>query len=227
MTDSDYVKSTAYRLGAALCGIASADRFKDAPQGFHPRDIYPACNSVIVFATRLPHSLLASATPVPYSHFVGVDRKKNDDIALHLSLHLEDRGVKALPIPSSDPYTDWDSENQRGQAILSLRHAGHLAGLGTIGKNTLLTNKTYGNMIRLGAVLTNIHIDSDPVDDQPACIDDCSLCMDNCPTSALDGTTTNQKQCRSHFQINIADKFTITQCNTCRKICPNHTGTGK
>lgn len=37
------------KLGADICKIAAVDRFKDAPKGFHPRDIYPECQSVVVF----------------------------------------------------------------------------------------------------------------------------------------------------------------------------------
>lgn len=35
------VKQLAYELGADLCGIASIDRFDDAPKGYHPLDVLP------------------------------------------------------------------------------------------------------------------------------------------------------------------------------------------
>ncbi len=50
--NSDAVKAMSGRLGAELCGIASVERFSRAPQGFHPNDIYTACKSVIVMASR-------------------------------------------------------------------------------------------------------------------------------------------------------------------------------
>ncbi len=49
MIDSIFVKQKAMKLGADICKIAAVDRFKDAPKGFHPRDIYPECQSVVVF----------------------------------------------------------------------------------------------------------------------------------------------------------------------------------
>ena len=39
---ADDVKTAAVKLGADLCGIASVDRFTEAPKGFHPQDVLPA-----------------------------------------------------------------------------------------------------------------------------------------------------------------------------------------
>lgn len=52
------IKQFAYGLGADLCGIALADSFKEAPKGYHPRDILPECQSVIVMACRFPRESL-------------------------------------------------------------------------------------------------------------------------------------------------------------------------
>ncbi|MDR0271819.1 MAG: hypothetical protein LBI27_00680 [Clostridiales bacterium] len=41
---SDDTKKIAHDLGADLCGIASADRFGEAPEGFHPCDVLPSCS---------------------------------------------------------------------------------------------------------------------------------------------------------------------------------------
>ena len=69
-----------------------------------------------------------------------------------------------------------------------------LAGLGKIGRNTLLINKDYGNMIWLGAVLTSLTLDGDPIVSYQACVPDCSLCIDKCPQNALDGIILDQKR---------------------------------
>lgn len=54
MIKAEEVKSIVRSLGADLCGIASLDRFEDAPEGFHPSDVFPACKSVVSFACRFP-----------------------------------------------------------------------------------------------------------------------------------------------------------------------------
>lgn len=46
------VKEIMKSLAADLCGIASLDRFTSAPEGYHPTDVFSACQSVISFAYR-------------------------------------------------------------------------------------------------------------------------------------------------------------------------------
>ncbi len=145
--DAGYIKQKTIEKGAVLCGIAPVDRFVDAPKGFHPRDIYPDCKSVIVFASLFPFSTLQCNTNVPYTFVRNMMVDRLDRISLLLTLELEQEGINAVPIPSADPCEYWDENRKHGRGILSLKHSAHLAGLGVIGKNTLLVNKTYGNMI--------------------------------------------------------------------------------
>ncbi len=37
-----------FALGADLCGIASIDRFANAPKGYHPLDVFPACLQILL-----------------------------------------------------------------------------------------------------------------------------------------------------------------------------------
>lgn len=53
--------------GADLCGIASIDRFADAPKGFHPCDVLAACKAVVVFAKKFLKGTLYCKTTVPYT----------------------------------------------------------------------------------------------------------------------------------------------------------------
>ena len=65
--DSNYIKEMAYSLGADVCGIGSIDRFKEAPKGFHPLDIYSEAKSVILFGKQFSASLFDANTNVPYT----------------------------------------------------------------------------------------------------------------------------------------------------------------
>jgi hypothetical protein len=51
------IRQVVLSLGADACGFAAVDRFEDAPEGFHPRDIYPDCRGVVVFLKRMPKGL--------------------------------------------------------------------------------------------------------------------------------------------------------------------------
>lgn len=213
------IKSLLLSLGADVCGIASADDFCDAPSGFHPRDLFAGCKSVIVFAVALPSALYDADTRIVYNHANNGCITKVDQIALEASCRLEAEGIHCIPVPCDAPYEHWEAERLRGQGILSMRHAAVLAGLGGLGKNTLLINKTYGNRLTIGAVLTDIALESDPRTES-LCINSCRRCLDACPQKALDGITAQQNLCRPHAYGTNARGFSVCNCNRCRTVCP-------
>jgi epoxyqueuosine reductase QueG len=125
---------------------------------------------------------------------------------------------------SADPYDYWDADQTHGRGILSLKHAAVLAGLGVMGKNKLPINRHFGNMIWLGAVLTDVGYDPDPAVSAEVC-GNCSICLDSCPQGALNGETIDQKRCREHSISVTEGGGWVLSCNICRKVCPNHNGT--
>jgi epoxyqueuosine reductase len=223
--DSKEIKDLIINLGADLCGIASEKRFLDAPEGFRPTDIYSKCKSVIVFAKRMPSESLFAENCVPYTHINAIITREVDELGMYIALELEKAGIKAVPVPSDDPYEHWEPERSYGRAILSMRHAGYLAGLGVLGKNTLLINKDFGNMIQIGVVLVNIELDEDPLANYEGCLLNCNLCIDSCPQKALNGKTVNQELCRPISNYKNEKGFFLKKCSICRKICPNALGT--
>lgn len=224
LIDSVKIKITARELGADLCGIASAESFHDVPAGYRPTDIYSKCRSVIVFAKRMPPESMFAENCVPYTNLCNIIIRIVDEIGFKLCEALEEMGIGAVPVPSDDPYEFWDKERRYGQGILSMRHAGYLAGLGVISKNTLLTNMKLGNIIQIGAVLVDTSLDPDYPAEYRLCPDNCRLCIEACPTNALDGKTVDQKKCRPLSNFRNERGFVLKKCNICRKICPNYAG---
>lgn len=224
MMNANEIKSTAWELGADICGIAPVDRFSSAPKGFHPNDIYNDCHSVLVFAKKLPIESLFASSCIPYTYINRVIIEEVDGLTLTLSRKLEYLAVKNVPVPSDDPSEYWEPHRSYARGILSLRHAGQLAGLGVLGKNTLLINDRLGNMIQIGALLLNLRLEGDPIATYEACKEDCQLCIRSCPKSALDGTTVNQKACRSLSNYRNERGFVLKKCWECRRVCPNHSG---
>lgn len=218
------IKSTALELGADICGIAPVDRFSCAPKGFHPTDIYSDCQSVLVFAKQLPAESLFASSCIPYTYINRVITEEVDGLTLSLSRKLENSSVRNVPVPSDDPSEHWEPDRSHARGILSLRHAGYMAGLGVLGKNTLLINDRFGNMIQLGALLLNKKLQGDPIAVYEACKEDCQLCIQSCPQSALDGTTVNQEACRPRSNFRNERGFLLKKCWKCRSVCPNHSG---
>jgi epoxyqueuosine reductase QueG len=220
----DIIKGIIFDLGADICGVANVDRFSEAPAGFHPKDIFPNCKSVIVFGIALPKGLTQIEPRLIYGHFNYGSCPPIDWIALKTAKEIEKLfGVYAVPIPSDGPYEYWDSEKLEGRGLISLKHAAVLAGLGALGKSTLLLNEKYGNLLTLGAVLTELDLASDPLAEN-VCIDGCDICIKSCPSHALDGTRADQAKCRPHTYGKNARGFDTVKCNTCRTACPMRFG---
>jgi epoxyqueuosine reductase QueG len=98
-----------------------------------------------------------------------------------------------------------------------------LAGLGKIGRNTLLINDRFGNMIWLSAVLTTLELRPDPPAAYEACIPSCALCSKACPVNALETEFMKQQICYDHAYSNDSGREVIS-CWTCRKVCPRLLG---
>jgi epoxyqueuosine reductase QueG len=213
------IKEYILSLGADECGVANIDRFSEAPACFHPGDILPDCKSVIVFGIALPKGLTQVGSMI-YGHFNYGTCTDVDRIAFKASKEIERLyGGHAVPIPSDGPYEYWDADELEGRGLISMKHAAVLAGLGALGKSTLLLNKKYGNLLILGVILTTLDLDSDPIAEN-ICIESCSLCIQNCPSQALNGERVNQSKCRLNTYGTNARGFDIVKCNKCRAICP-------
>jgi epoxyqueuosine reductase len=224
MISKEKIKEIVLSKGVDLFGVASVERFENAPKGFHPKDIYAKAKTVIVFAIKLPTETLYADNPVPFTHMNHLAIQKMDLITYDVSAELDKNGLKNILIPTDDPYLYWDNDKQEGRAILSLRHAGYLAGLGRLGRNNLLMNKDYGNMIQIGALLTNEKFESDPLADYEVCPPNCRICLDICPQRALTGDTVIQKNCRPISNYKTEKGYTIKKCFECRKRCPRVSG---
>lgn len=218
------IKKVALDSGAHTCGIADISRFSGAPEGFHPRDVFSQCKSVVVFIKQMPTDVILAENPVPYTHTAYKMYEEIDRIAMELCRFFQRNSIKAVLIPADVPYLSWDQEHMHGKGILSLKHAAVLAGLGIMGKNTLLINEELGNMVYIGAVLIDESVEPDPMVDGFRCPDNCRRCLDACPQQAMDGVTVNQKRCRERSFFKAGRDWDLYACSECRKVCLYRTG---
>jgi len=104
------------------------------------------------------------------------------------------------------------------------------AGLGWIGKHTLVLNKNVGSWFFLGEVLTNIPLPINKVVAENKC-GDCTACLTVCPTDAFVAPyTLDATRCISYLTIelktSIPEEFRepignrVFGCDDCQAICP-------
>lgn len=104
------------------------------------------------------------------------------------------------------------------------KHAAVAAGLGRIGKNTLVSTSEYGNMLWFCAVLTRAPLEADPMLSGDPCPEGCSICIDQCPPQALGSPEMQQMPCLTHaFRFDKMGILTFN-CHLCRSQCPNCLG---
>lgn len=219
--DSSQVKKIAFSLGADLCGVAGIDRFDGAPEGYHPCDVLPSCQSAVSFACRFPAGVLSCRTAVPYTTVRNSITAKMDAIALDLCIALDKEGVTAIPIPTNE--SQWDTRTERWRSIVSQKHIAQAAGLGTIGRHSLLITPQFGSMVWLGAVLTEARLEPDALLERLC--SDCSLCVEVCPVNALEKQEIKQQCCWDYaFGENPETKNWEISCHKCRDICPYNLG---
>jgi epoxyqueuosine reductase QueG len=215
------ISEAARFFGADIVGIASVERFEKAPKGFHPKDLMSNAKSVLVMGKYFPLGVLkgnskAAVTRVYETLFIALDQ-----CAYRLSTLIENQGGQALPIPADVPYYSWDKRKQCGRGDLSHRHAAVLAGLGSLGKNSLLLTPDFGNRVNLTSVLTNVPLVENPPFGRDLCISGCDLCLRSCPANALRGDgTVIQKECRKLHSITTGRGFRLFACWECRRVCP-------
>ena len=214
------VKEFALENGAELVGIAPVERFEGAPAGHHPNDILPDAKSVVVGARPIPASVFESSA-TSYQLVLDVAHRKLDLLATHVALFLENKGGKAIPVPSDEPYLHWEAERRYGRGDLSHKHAAQAAGIGKLGKNSLLLTQQFGNRVHLVSVITNIELTPDSVMEWEPCPAGCTLCMHVCPSNAIgEAQRVDQTLCRSVMIQQLPKGTLVEGCWACRKVCP-------
>jgi len=101
------------------------------------------------------------------------------------------------------------------------------AGLGWIGKNTLLLNQKYGSFQALGAIITDADLSEVYKIEGDHC-GSCTSCISNCPTKALEPRQLNRSICLSNLLEEDGMPETIEsipqnyffECDLCQEACP-------
>jgi epoxyqueuosine reductase len=109
------------------------------------------------------------------------------------------------------------------------------SGVGFYGKNTLLITRRHGSWVVLGTLVTDVEIEPSP----PLSLDcgSCRLCVDACPTGALDEPgVLDSNRCLSYWSqapAPIPEEYReplenqVYGCDICQDVCPWNRGVEK
>ncbi len=247
---TDRLKAEADRLGLDFCGVAPAV----APPGYpsflewlargadggldylhrtadlraHPDRLLDGVRSVVMAGFVYAHGSGPEPDPDDPARGKVARYARGDDYhevlwrrleALLAWLQAERPGTAGRAVADSAPLLE--------------RDFARLAGLGWIGKNTMLIGPRTGSYTLLGALL----IDADLRPDRPFTADHCGTCtrcLDACPTDAFDGPyRLDAGKCISNWTIEHRGPLPPESaaqlhgwafgCDICQEVCPwNH-----
>jgi epoxyqueuosine reductase len=256
--DTAWIVHRAKSLGFDLCGVVCADKFPELehtpdwlargyggemkylsdPRRADPRTAMPGVRSIIVcllnYNTGHPLStdpILSGPDDEPrgwVSRYAWGDdyhdvlRKKLDALAAFLR--------ERFPEPfEARAYVDTGPVQERVLA--------KYAGLGWLGKNTLLLNQTLGSFFFLGVILTTLDLEPTLGAGElppPDLCGSCRRCLDACPTQAfVEPYVMDAQKCISYLTIELRGAIpeqyrepmgnNVFGCDICQDVCPwNH-----
>jgi epoxyqueuosine reductase len=115
------------------------------------------------------------------------------------------------------------------------REAAARSGVGFYGKNTMLITRRHGSWVVLGTLITSVALEATPPLDTDCGA--CTLCIDACPTGALDEPgTLDATRCLSYWTqapAPIPEPYRaplgaqVYGCDICQDVCPWNRGVEK
>lgn len=206
----------------------------------HPNSVLEGCKSVVMLA--MPYASNPLTIPRKHSPVSSSDHAENTSpsssackIGNYATGQVDYHSLirQRLNQLTSALETMYPGSKHRGvvdTAPLLERDFAKLAGIGWIGKNTLLLNRADGSYFFLAALLTTVELAEDSPFDADHC-GSCTACLDACPTDAfVEPRILNAAKCISYLTIEfrgiipneLSEKMDdwVFGCDVCQMVCP-------
>lgn len=185
---------------------------------FDPSVLFPNLKSILVLGQS-------------YYNKEWLDNKYGVSIySLGRDYHKEMKSrMKRLILEIKKIYPDCNARPFVDSAPVLERYFAKNAGLGWIGKNTCLINKSKGSFMFLAEVFLDVELDFDSPFTKNHC-GNCTRCIDACPTQAITPDGIDSNRCLSYHTIEsselIPDNIVaqmgnqVFGCDVCQSVCP-------
>lgn len=223
---SNLIKETALASGLDLVGIAGADPF----EGYRWQESVMRDPSLtltdaraIVIVGVCEKGLAPSNPPSNRSGRIARSYATGHEFNLTVEVEpirklLRNHGYKAEICPGGI-----------ADSTIPLKLAAIRAGLGWQGKHSVVITKEYGSFVTWGGVITNAPLSPDEPEEKTGC-GKCRLCMDACPTGAIEFPyIVNMDKCldeilneSGYISPAIMEKMgdRVLSCESCLDGCP-------
>ena len=210
-----------FQNGGDLFGVADLEPVSEfvIAQGGEAAGKFPRAVSIGI---RLSDAVVDQHSPdekIEYSlywnHVYRVVTPELDFLARRIQRELQAEGYAAFPVPGSMPYN-----RETLKSLFSHKLAAHLAGLGWIGKNSLLITPDFGPRVRFVTVLTDAPLSpGTPLDKECG---KCRSCIVACPIHAFkDVEFRATEPVEARFDTWACNEYRRTHpCGLCVARCP-------
>ncbi|MHB8994517.1 MAG: (4Fe-4S)-binding protein [Armatimonadota bacterium] len=197
MLTAQDVKDFALQAGADAVGIGSMDRFEGAPLQFDPRYIAPDAKSIIGLAFRVHRGLYRGIEEgtwfagLPSMGYANINDIFAPMVMRDISSFLEDNGHEAIPYQNTSVRCGTGAGKAVAEGLpkpdvfIHFRIAAYLCGMGEIGWSKVFLTPQFGPRQRFAFIITDAHLEPDPLVKPGTLCDRCKLCVRDCPAGAI------------------------------------------
>jgi epoxyqueuosine reductase QueG len=221
--DQNFLQEMKEKLQVEILGAAAVEGSNFEELRNQAVSLLPGVKSVVVFGKEIFKEVLAllgsskGAGEAELGELFGPHgdylngRLTKAVYDLHAFFRKE--GFRSFPLPAAGCPTD-----QRFlKALFPYKQAAQIAGLGTIGRHSMLITPEFGPRVRLACLLTEAPVELSPAMGKDYCLD-CQACIRACPAQALqtpapgEAYSMNKFACRTYRQAGLT-------CSVCLKAC--------